>query len=74
MNTIRDYLQTQALALNPDSIAIARAATQAVLAHGHAVHLVEQDVGSHQNRVGEQAHGGVLGALLLGLVLELGHT
>ena len=45
-----------------------------ILAHGHAVHLVEQDVGSHQNRVGEQAHGGVLGALLLGFVLELGHT
>ena len=36
MNTIRDYLQTQALALNPDSIAIARAATQAVIAHGQA--------------------------------------
>ena len=36
MNTIRDYLQTQALALNPDSIAIARAATQAVITHGQA--------------------------------------
>ena len=36
MHTIQDYLQTQALALNPDSIAIARAATQAVIAHGQA--------------------------------------
>ena len=45
-----------------------------ILTHGHAVHLVEQDVGSHQNRVGEQTHGGVLSALLLGLVLELGHA
>ena len=45
-----------------------------VLAHGHAVHLVEQNVGSHQNRVGEQTHGGILSTLLLGLVLELGHS
>lgn len=36
MRTIQDYLQTQALRLNPEAIAIARAATQAVIAHGQA--------------------------------------
>ncbi len=33
---IKDYLQTQAIKLNPDSVAMARAATQAVLANGQA--------------------------------------
>ncbi len=33
---IKDYLQTQAIKLNPDSVAVARAATQAVLANGQA--------------------------------------
>lgn len=36
MHTIQDYLQTQALRLNPEAIAIARAATQAIIAHGQA--------------------------------------
>ena len=33
---IKDYLQTQAIKLNPDNVAMARAATQAVLANGQA--------------------------------------
>ena len=36
MHTIQDYLQTQALKLNPEAIAIARAATQTIIAHGQA--------------------------------------
>lgn len=36
MNQIQDYLQTQALKLNSDEIAIARAATQTVIAHAQA--------------------------------------
>ena len=36
MHTIQDYLQTQALTLNPEAIAITRAATQAIIAHGQA--------------------------------------
>lgn len=35
-NQIKDYLQTQALKLNPDDVAVAHAATQAVLAQGRA--------------------------------------
>ena len=45
-----------------------------ILAYRDASGAMLQNVGSHQNRVGEQTHGGVLSALLLGLVLELGHT
>ena len=44
-----------------------------VLADRHRVGLVEQDVGGLQDRVGEQADAGPVGALLLRLVLELGH-
>lgn len=33
---IKDYLQTQAIKLNPDNVAMARTATQAVLANGQA--------------------------------------
>ncbi|MCG7656421.1 hypothetical protein [Wielerella bovis] len=36
MKQIKDYLQTQALKLNHDEIAVARAATQTVLAQGRA--------------------------------------
>ena len=38
------------------------------------VRVVEQHVGGHQHRIGEQADRGGVGALLLGLVLELGHA
>lgn len=44
-----------------------------VLADGDLVGLVQQDVGDHQHRVGEQADGGAVVALLGGLVLELRH-
>ncbi len=44
-----------------------------VLADRDLVGLVEQDVGDLEDRVGEQADGGAVGALLGGLVLELGH-
>ena len=44
-----------------------------VLADRHRVGLVEQDVGGLQDRVGEQPDAGPVGALLGGLVLELGH-
>src|SRR6266545_4606244 len=44
-----------------------------VLPHRYRVGLVEQDVRGLQDRVGEQAHAGPVGALLAGLVLELGH-
>ena len=44
-----------------------------VLPDRHLVGLVEQDVGGHQHRVGEQPDVGALRAHLGGLVLELGH-
>jgi hypothetical protein len=44
-----------------------------VLADRHMGGAVEQDVGSHQARIGEQAERGVL-AVLAGLVLELRHA
>ena len=44
-----------------------------VLAHRHVVRAVEQDVRGLEHRVGEQTHGGPLGAALGRLVLELGH-
>ena len=44
-----------------------------VLAYGHQVRLVEQDVRRHEHRVGEEAGGDVVG-VLLGLLLELGHA
>ena len=43
-----------------------------VLADRHVGRLVDQDVGRHQHRVGEQADRRVL-AVLAGLLLELGH-
>lgn len=36
MNQIKDYLQTQALKLNQDEVAISRAAAQTVLQNGRA--------------------------------------
>ena len=44
-----------------------------VLADRDPVGLVQQDVGGHQHRVGEQPDGRALRAHLGGLVLELGH-
>ena len=44
-----------------------------VLAHGDTVRLVEEDVRGLQDRVGEQADAGLVRALFVGLVLELGH-
>ena len=44
-----------------------------VLADRHLVGVVQQDVGRHEDRVGEQADGGALGAVTARLVLELGH-
>ena len=44
-----------------------------VLPDRDPVGLVEQDVGGHQHRVGEQPDGRALRAHLGGLVLELGH-
>ncbi len=44
-----------------------------VLAHRDLVGLVEQDVRDLEDRVGEEADGGPVGALLGGLVLELRH-
>src|SRR3954447_15822629 len=44
-----------------------------VVAHGHLVGLVDEDVGGHQDRVGEQAHRGAGRAVALALVLELRH-
>ena len=45
-----------------------------VVADGHAVGLVQQDVGRHQNRVGEQPTRAAPSPPLRGLVLELRHT
>lgn len=45
-----------------------------VLADRDLVGLVEQDVRDLEDRVGEEADGGAVGALLGGLVLELGHA
>ena len=45
-----------------------------VLADRDLVGLVEQDVRDLEDRVREQADGRALGALLGGLVLELGHA
>ncbi len=45
-----------------------------VLADRDLLGAVEQDVGCHQHRIGEQPDAGVLGALLRGLVLELRHA
>ena len=42
-------------------------------AHGDHVGLVEQNVGGHQDGVGEEARVDVVG-VLLGLILELGHA
>src|ERR1017187_9207891 len=44
-----------------------------VVADGDEVGLVEQDVGRHEDRVGEQAEPGRLLAVFARLVLELGH-
>ena len=44
-----------------------------VLAHRHMRGAVDEDVGGHQARIGEQAERGVL-AVLAGLVLELRHA
>ena len=44
-----------------------------VLADRHMGGAIEQNVGGHQHRIVEQAHGGVL-AILAGLVLELRHA
>ena len=44
-----------------------------VLADGHLVRLVEQDVGGLQHRIGEQADRRTVAALPLRLVLELRH-
>ena len=43
-----------------------------VVAHRHLVGVVEEDVGGHERRVGEQPGRDELG--LVGLVLELGHA
>lgn len=45
-----------------------------VFAHGYAVRLIEQDVCSLQDGVGEQADACVVRALLLCLVFELRHA
>ncbi len=45
-----------------------------VLPHRDLVRLVQQDVRGHEDGVGEQPDGRVLGALLGGLVLELCHS
>ena len=45
-----------------------------VLAHGHELRTVEQDVRGHEHRVGEQSGGGAVRAPLGGLVLELRHA
>ena len=44
-----------------------------VLADGDEIRLVQQDIGRHQNRVGEQARRDVVG-VLLGFHLELRHA
>ena len=44
-----------------------------VLAHRHMRRAVDQDVGRHQDRIGEEADRGVL-PVLAGLLLELGHA
>ena len=44
-----------------------------ILAHRHQIRLVQQDVGGHQHRIGEQARRDVVG-VLGGLGLELGHA
>ena len=45
-----------------------------VLAHGHRVRLVEQDVGRHEHRIVEQADGDALALGAGRLVLELRHA
>ncbi len=45
-----------------------------VLADRYLVRLVQEDVGDLEDRVREQADAGAVGALLGGLVLELGHA
>ena len=45
-----------------------------IVADRHDVGLVEQDVGRHEDGVGEQPDAGVVGTLLLRLVLELRHA
>ena len=44
-----------------------------VLAHGHKVRLIQQDIRRHQGRIGEEAPVDVVG-VLGALVLELGHA
>ncbi|CAB4639269.1 unannotated protein [freshwater metagenome] len=44
-----------------------------IFANGHHRGVIEQDVGSLQDGVSEEANGRVVGALFLGFVLELGH-
>ena len=45
-----------------------------VVADGDAVGVVQEDVGRHQGRVGEQAGGDELAGVARGLVLELRHA
>lgn len=45
MNTIQDYLQTQALCVSPDEVAISRVAVQTVMAHAKA--HIENSVWQH---------------------------
>ena len=45
-----------------------------VFANWHNLWLVEQDVGSLEDRVGEEADACAVGARLLRLVFELGHA
>lgn len=44
-----------------------------VLAHGHELRTVKQDIRRHQRRVGEQPNANIL-ALAAGLVLKLRHA
>lgn len=45
-----------------------------IVAHGHLLGVVEQDVGGLKRRVGEQSGGDEFGFATGGLVLELGHS
>ena len=44
-----------------------------VFPNGHEVGAVEQDVGRHQDRIGEEPGTDPFGILPVGFVLELGH-
>jgi hypothetical protein len=45
-----------------------------IVTHGHAIDVVEKDVGGHQQRIREQAHASRFLAAFGRLVLELRHT